>query len=57
MARVIPDLHTLRLLHGGQHRERDILVQLAEGLPPDWTTLHSVDWSNIHEPMAREVRN
>jgi len=48
MARLIPDLHTLRLLNAGQYRERDILTQLADGLPPDWTVLHSVDWSSLH---------
>ncbi|MDO9480196.1 MAG: AAA family ATPase [Hydrogenophaga sp.] len=48
MARLIPDLHTLRLLNGGHYRERDVLVQLADGLPPDWVVLHSVDWSSIH---------
>lgn len=48
MARLIPDLHTLRLLDAGQYRERDILSQLADGLPPDWTALHSVDWSSLH---------
>jgi Holliday junction resolvase-like predicted endonuclease len=48
MARLIPDLHTLRLLNSGHYRERDILAQLAEGLPADWTALHSVDWSSVH---------
>ena len=48
MARLIPDLHTLRLLNSGQYRERDVLVQLADGLPPDWVVLHSVDWSSVH---------
>lgn len=47
MARLIPDLHSLRLLNSGQYRERDVLVQLADGLPPDWLVFHSVDWSSI----------
>lgn len=47
MARLIPDLHSLRLLHGGHYRERDVLMQLADGLPPDWVVLHSVDWSSV----------
>ena len=48
MARLIPDIHDLRLLGAGQYRERDVLQLLADGLPADWTVLHSVSWSGMH---------
>lgn len=54
MARLIPDLHSLRLLHGGHYRERDVLVQLSDGLPSDWVVLHSVDWSSIRPDDATQ---
>jgi len=54
MARLIPDRHSLRLLHGGHYRERDVLLLLADGLPADWVVLHSLDWSSVRPGDAAQ---
>jgi AAA domain/UvrD-like helicase C-terminal domain/Nuclease-related domain len=48
MARLIPELHAVRVFSGGSQRERDVLALLAHGLPDDWTVVHSVNWSSLH---------
>jgi hypothetical protein len=46
MAKLIPGLDTFRPMTAGDHTERDILRQLQDGLPEDYTVFHHLHWAN-----------
>ena len=46
MAKLIPGLDAFRPMTAGDHTERDILRQLQDGLPDDYTVFHHLHWAH-----------
>lgn len=47
MAQLLPDLPPAHALPTGLMREREVLLQLANGLPPEFLVFHNVNWSSV----------
>ena len=47
MAQLLPDLPPAHALPLGLMREREVLLQLASGLPPEFLVFHNVNWSSV----------
>lgn len=47
MAQLLPDLPPVHAMPPGLMREREVLLQLAEGLPPEFLVFHNVNWSSV----------
>lgn len=50
MAKLLPDIRNFKPLSAGEHTERELLLQLQEGLPDTYTVFH-----HLHVTMARAV--
>lgn len=50
MAKLLPDIRNFKPLTAGEHTERELLLQLQEGLPDTYTVFH-----HLHVTMARAV--
>lgn len=53
MARVIPELSSVRPTSPGEYAELDVLQLLADGLPEAYTMYHGVHWARIHSSVDR----
>lgn len=49
MAQIRPPIDDLHPTSLGQRRELDVLRQLADGLPTDYTVFHNVTWSSVRD--------
>ena len=47
MAQLLPDLPPPHAMPIGLMREREVLLQLADGLPHEFLVFHSVNWSSV----------
>ena len=47
MAQLLPDLLPYNCMSIGQMREREVLLQLADGLPHEFLVFHGVNWSSV----------
>lgn len=50
MAKLLPDIDNFKPLTAGDHTEKELLLQLQEGLPDTYTVFH-----HLHVTMARAV--
>ncbi|WP_290901731.1 AAA family ATPase [Aquabacterium sp.] len=50
MAKLLPDIVNFKPLTAGEHTERELLLQLQQGLPDTYTVFH-----HLHVTMARAV--
>lgn len=53
MAKLLPDLPPPHAMPIGLMREREVLLQLADGLPQDFLVFHSVNWSSVTNGIQR----
>lgn len=53
MAQLLPDLPSPHAMPLGLMREREVLLQLADGLPKDFLIFHSVNWSSVSNGIQR----
>lgn len=47
MAQLLPDLPPIHAMPLGLMREREVLQQLADGLPREFLVFHNVNWSSV----------
>ena len=47
MAQIHPSFPVHAPLNSGEYRERDVLIQLADGLPAGFDIFHNLPWSTV----------
>jgi hypothetical protein len=47
MAHIHPSFPVHAPLNSGEYRERDVLIQLADGLPAGFDIFHNLPWSTV----------